>query len=262
VGIVTAPTLGLATTRAITRSGGHQYTLVDGETTYGPYPGATALTGLQDSLGGSDGLMGYAVKMAMEEIERFGLHNITDQNWSEVRSRAFNAKNKARDLGSYVHGAVEQFNTESMLDKIGYETAPYLAQYGHAIYREGIKILNTEQYCVNTEVGFGGTYDSIVEIKGARGILDVKSGKEKASQRLQLTGLSMAQWHGLAGMEAEPMPALDPVGWILLLRPDGYQLVEHEITHLDREHFIGLVEMYHRIRGWAEQFAPTDREAA
>ncbi len=255
------PTLGLATTRAITRSGGHLYTLVDGETTYGPYPGATALTGLQDSLGGAGGLMGWAVNLALDEVER-SMADIQANMWPEVRRRAYQAQNKPRELGTSVHSSVEQFNTESRLDSIGYETAPYLAQYGHAIYREGIKILNTEQYVVNTDVGFGGTYDSIVEIAGKRGMLDVKSGKEKPSQRLQLTGLSMGQWHGLAGMEAEPMPALDPVGWILLLRPDGYQLVEHEITNLDREHFIGLVEMYHRIRGWAEQFAPTDRETA
>jgi hypothetical protein len=91
-----------------------------------------------------------------------------------------------------------------------------------------------------------------VEIDGECGPLDVKSGKEKASQKLQLTGLSMGEWHGEAGLEAEPMPKLDPVGFILLLRPDGYQLVRHEITDADREHFIRLVETYHRIRSWRD----------
>jgi hypothetical protein len=74
---------------------------------------------------------------------------------------------------------------------------------------------------------------------------------------LQLTGLSMGQWHGEAGLEAEPMPELSGVGFILLLRPDGYELVRHEITDEDRAHFIHLVDTYHKIRGWAAAFAPT-----
>jgi len=113
------------------------------------------------------------------------------------------------------------------------------------------------RYVVNTDIGFGGTYDSLVEIDGERGPLDVKSGKEKPSQRLQLTALSMGQWHGEAGLEAEPMPDLSGVGFILLLQPDGYRLVRHEITDADREHVIHLVETYHRIREWAATFAPT-----
>jgi hypothetical protein len=67
----------------------------------------------------------------------------------------------------------------------------------------------------------------------------------------------MAQYHGEAGMEAEPMPELSGVGWILLLRPDGYELVRHEITHADREHVAHLADTYHRIKAWAAQFAPT-----
>jgi len=248
----------LATTRAIQRSGGHLYTCVIDGVPHGPFPGATAITGLQDSLGGSDGLMNWGIGLGMDEVERLlgnGRGGI-EINWPAIRSAAFQAKNGPRDLGIAIHVACDQFNRKQTLDLTD-KTAPYVAQYGLAVYREGITVLGSERYVVNTDIGFGGTYDSLVEIDGERGPLDVKSGKEKPSQRLQLTGLSMGQYHGEAGTEAEPMPELSGVGFILLLRPDGYELVRHEITDADREHFIHLVEAYHAIRSWAANYAPT-----
>jgi len=245
----------LATTRAIERTGGHLYTFVDEAGRHGPFPGATALSGLQDSLGGSDGLMNWGIGLALDYVRDARLPNSTAQ-WEEIRSAAFQAKNAPRELGSAIHVACDQFNRKQDVELTD-KTAPYVAQYGAALYREGIQVLSSEWYVVNTEIGMGGTYDSLVEIDGERGPLDVKSGKEKPSQRLQLTALSMGQWHGEAGLEAEPMPELSGVGFILLLQPDGYRLVRHEITDADREHVIHLVETYHRIREWAATFAPT-----
>lgn len=253
----------LATTRAIERSRGHLYTFREGGKEHGPFPGATAICALQDSTGGSDGLLNWAVGLALSEVEgQMHLGGGVINDWDAVRSAAFQAKNAARDLGTEIHAAVDQFNRRLPLE-VTERTAPYVAQYGAAIYREGITILGSERFVVNRTIGFGGTYDSLVEIDGERGPLDVKSGKEKPSQRLQLTGLSMGEYHGEAGMEAEPMPELSGVGWILLLRPDGYELIRHEITDADREHFIHLVETYHKIRGWASAFQPTAlKEAA
>ena len=255
--------MNLATTRAIERSSGHFYTLREQAVVHGPFPGATAICALQDSTGGSDGLLNWAVGLALDEVRaRWTEPPPEGLNWEIVRSAAFQAKNRARDLGTDIHSAVDQFNRGLPLE-VTEKTAPYVAQYGAAVYQKGIRILGSERFVVNTTIGFGGTYDSLVEIDGERGPLDVKSGKEKPSQRLQLTGLSMGEWHGEAGMQAEPMPELSGVGVILLLRPDGYELVRHEITDADREHFTRLVETYHQIRRWAAEFAPTAlREAA
>jgi hypothetical protein len=244
--------MSLATTRAIDRSDEHHYTVKEGGKVYGPFPGATALTGIQDSLGGAGGLMGWAVKLALEEVA--AAH--PDEDWEVTRSRAFAAKNKPAQEGIAVHEAVDRFNKGRSLD-LTPVTAPYVAQYAAALVREGITVLASERYTANLDLRIGGTYDSLVEIDGERGPLDVKTGKEKTSQRLQLAALSMAQYHGEAGMEAEPMPELSGVGWILLLRPDGYELVRHEITHADREHVAHLADTYHRIKAWAAQFAPT-----
>jgi hypothetical protein len=252
---------GLATARAIERSGGHLYTFVDADGRHGPFPGATAITKLQDSLGGSDGLLNWAVNLALDEVEQ---HEFSGENeWAMVRQKAMQAKNRARDLGTAIHAVCDQVNRGIPPQMFTEGVAPYVAQYGAALYQKGIQILGSERYVVNTDIGFGGTYDSLVEIDGERGPMDIKSGKEKPSQRLQLTGLSMGQYHGEAGLEAEPMPELSGVGFILLLRPDWYELVRHEITDEDRAHFIHLVDTYHRIRGWASAFQPTAlKEAA
>lgn len=255
--------MSLATTRAINRTTGHMYSMVENGKEYGPFPGATALTALQDSLGGMDGLMQWGINLALDEVER-NLHPQGDEgrllraaDWSRVRQAALAAKNRARDLGTAVHAVADQINRGVPPVMFTEGVAPYAAQYGAALYQKGIRILGSEKYVVNTDIGTGATYDSLVEIDGERGPLDVKTGKEKPSQRLQLAVISMGQYHGEAGMEAEPMPELSGVGWILLLRPDGYELVSHEITDADREHVAHLADTYHRIKAWAAQFAPT-----
>lgn len=257
-------TLGLATTRAVERTAGHLYHYVDQDGRHGPYPGATAITALQDSLGGAEGLLNWGIGIALDEVKaRWTSAQMAEGlNWEILRSAAFQAKNKPSQEGIAVHEAVDRFNKRLPLN-LNEVTAPFVAQYAAALYQKGITVLSSERFTVNTTIGFGGTYDSLVEIDGERGPLDVKTGKEKPSQRLQLTGLSMGEWHGEVGLEAEPMPELSGVGFILLLRPDGYELVRHEITDADREHFIHLVDTYHRIRAWAAAFAPTAlREAA
>jgi hypothetical protein len=249
----------LATSRAINRSTGHLYTLVEQGRELGPFPGATALTALQDSLGGMDGLMTWGINLALDEVERqVRLRGGWQPDaWDHIRVSALAAKNKARDIGTAVHAVADQINRGVPPQMFTDGVAPYAAQYGAALYQKGIRILGSERYVVNTDIGTGATYDSLVEIDGERGPLDVKTGKEKPSQRLQLAVISMGQWHGEAGMEAEPMPELSGVGWILLLRPDGYELVRHEITDADRAHVAHLADTYHRIKAWAAQFAPT-----
>lgn len=249
----------LSMTRAIERSSGHLYTYREGTEVFGPYPGATAICKLQDSLGGTDGLLAWAVNLALDEVERRFPPQAAE--WAAIRSLALQARNGPADLGTAVHAAVDQVN-RGLTPTLGADTAPYVAQYGAALYQRGIRVLGSEKYVVNKTIGFGGTYDAIVEIDEERGPLDVKSGKAKPSHLLQLTGLSMGEWHGEAGLEPEPMPKLDSVGWILLLRPDSYELVRHDITDEDRQHFIYLVQTYHRIREWASSYNTMLKEAA
>ena len=234
---------------AITRSKWHQYVM--GE--HGPYPGCTALCGMQDATQGSDGLITWGVNGALDEFERVLRDS---KSWEQARTVAVKWPSQARDLGTDVHTAVDQFNRGLPLE-ITERTAPYVAQYAAWLRNRKVEVIGSERYVINTAIGFGGTYDSLCRIDGELALVDVKTGSQKISQRLQLTGLSMAELHGEPGEEPEPMPQVD-VAYILLLRPDAApELVRHDITDADREHFRYLVETYHKVRGWAKQFTPT-----
>ena len=228
----------------IVRSKGHLYTYGD----YGPVPGVTRIAGLQDGLGGADGLMGWAVNLALDEIERATADEFED--WPALRARAFSAKNGARDIGSSVHAAIDRFNRGEDLG-ITEINASHVAQYGAFMHRHNVKVIASERYVINTTIGFGGTYDLLAEVDGELALVDAKTGKAKLSQRLQLTGLSMGELHGEDGQVPEDMPQVE-AAYILLLRPDSYELIRHEITDADRDHFTHLVETYHRIRAWEE----------
>jgi hypothetical protein len=235
---------------AITRSRWHQY--VYGE--HGPFPGCTAICAMQDSTQGSGGLITWGVRGA---LDAYILALGESKDWETARAVAEQWPNRARDLGTDVHAAIDQFNRGRPLE-ITHDTAPYVAQYAAWLRNRGVEVIASERYVINTEIGFGGTYDSLCLIDGELALVDVKTGSEKVSQRLQLTGLSMAELHGEPGEEPEPMPKVE-VAYILLLRPDSPpDLIRHEITDADREHFRFLVETYHRVRGWAKAFTPTE----
>jgi hypothetical protein len=234
---------------AITRSRWHQYKRGQD----GPFPGATAICSMQDSTSGSNGLITWGVNGSLETFERV-LRDTKD--WEQARQIASAWATRERDLGSDVHVAIDQFNRGLPIE-VTPATAPYVAHYAAWLRNRKVEILASEHYTINVEVGFGGTLDALARIDGELCLVDWKTGKAKDSQRLQLAGLSMAEWYGDKGQEPEPMPDID-TAYIVLLRPDGPPIeIRHDITDADREHFRFLVETYHRVRGWAKAFQPT-----
>ena len=242
---------------AITRTANHQYAYAG----KGPFPGCTAIAGLQDAVGGSDGLMGWGVNIALDEYRRVLAET---KDWDRARTAAWDAKDEPRNLGSAVHVALDHFNRGLPLELTD-KTAPYVAQYAAWLRNRNIEIVGSERFVMNATVGFGGTYDALARIDGALYLMDWKTGKAKASQRLQLAGLSMAELHGEPGEEPEPMPKVDGA-YIALIRPDGPpELIPHEITDEDREHFKYLVGTYHRIKQWVGEYVslrPQEEKAA
>jgi hypothetical protein len=238
----------LAMTRAIERSERHTYTLLEGNKRIGPFPGVTSIVGLNDSVGGSDGLLNWAVNGALDAYARV-LSETKD--WEQARAAAWAAKDEARNLGSAVHSAIESVNLGLPVE-VTDRTAPYVAQYGAWFIRNRVEVIAAEQFVVNPEVGYGGTFDLLCRINGETAMLDVKTGKAKRSQRLQLAALSWAPIRASAGLEAEPMPPVD-AHYILLVRPDGCEAIRHDITDEDRAHFAALVETYRRVWRWREQ---------
>ena len=86
---------------AITRTAGHKYHYGD----QGPFPGVTSIAALQDAVGGSDGLLNWAVNGSLTEM---ATRLVKGEQVDEAIAAAKEWKNAARDIGSAVHAAVDR----------------------------------------------------------------------------------------------------------------------------------------------------------
>jgi hypothetical protein len=130
---------------------------------------------MQDSTQGTGGLVDWGVTGAIETYERV-LRETKD--WEQARQEATAWPNKARDLGSDVHVAVDRFNRGMPLELTN-DTASYVAHYAAWLRNEGIEILASEFYTINAAIGFGGTLDALARIGGEVCLVDWKTGKAK-----------------------------------------------------------------------------------
>lgn len=223
------------------KGGGHLYYL--GE--QGPFPGATSITKVHDAASGGEGLVNWAANItlstALDVVAAGG-------DIDRARAAAWAAKNAARDTGTAVHKGVEAVNLSQRVE-VTPEHAMFLAQYAGFLVKHGVQVVAAEQVVVNTTHRYGGSFDLLGYVDGKLALVDVKTGKPWPTHRLQLAGYEMAEWTGHEGTVPERMPKVDTC-YVLLLRPDTFELIEYEITDEDREHFADLVKTYHRAHTW------------
>lgn len=228
----------------IFRERDHSYWL-DGQ---GPFPGVTRITALQEAIGGSDGLLDWAVGVALDTA-------LTVYDGTDDRDRAIAAgharRNAARDLGTAVHAVVESINRGDQVTSTP-ETAPYAAQYAGFLVRHRVDILAAEGLVAHRTFKYGGTFDLLARIAGRTALVDVKTGKSRPAHRLQLAAYGMAEAYGEQGQPASAMPEIQDY-YVLLLRPDSFDLVSYEVTDADRAHFVELARLYHMAATWRKK---------
>jgi hypothetical protein len=90
---------------------------------------------------------------------------------------------EAADLGTKIHAAIEaHFKGEPVAEEMQVYVRPTVA----ALEKEGIKLMEHELRLVNTELGYAGTTDAVMEdTSGNQGILDFKSRKTKPGQKCE-----------------------------------------------------------------------------
>jgi hypothetical protein len=169
-----------------------------------------------------------------------------------------------RDTGTLVHAQVATMLTGGRPDPTE-ATAPFIYSYGAFLAEHRPIFHKVEQPVISVRHRFGGTPDAIATLLGfgrRPGVLEIKSGKAKPSHRLQIAAYEASDGFGgeidgyhrywyTEGEPVEPMPRLGP-GWLLYLRPDGFELIPVRTTAADRRHFITLAASYHRIRAWGD----------
>lgn len=237
----------------------------------GPIPGATTPLKLQDTLiGGS--LSTWGAREALKAVA-----NNSYPDFQTMERAGLEAVNAATRRGTVIHEHVAQIlQGETPTPTV--ETAPYIYSWASFIADNRPEFLAVEQKVIHPGGLYAGTLDFIARINGRVALGDVKSGKFKRSMALQLAAYSLCrvaderlrldQWHrywwdgGLADLSSLlPLPAIRDY-LILLLRPDGYELVPVTVTSADRRHYLHLVKTFHLMKQWDADHQATEEIAA
>lgn len=205
----------------------------------GPLVGVTTVLKLQDVLIGGD-LASWGGGLVADHILAHP---------DATRAEALARVSAARDIGTEVHAQIEKILLRQPVAPTE-RTAPYVYAFSAFLAAERPEFVAVEARVANVTHRFAGTFDFAAKMRGHLALVDVKSGKLKASHRLQLAGYAAGEFIGIEG-DPKPyaIPAFDSY-FVLLLKPEGYELVEMEVTAADREHFLFLVDAYQRIRAW------------
>jgi len=229
----------------------------------GPLVGVTTPLKIQDTLIGGD-LASWGGGIAFE---------FATAHPDATREQALAQVALARDLGSAVHARIEHIlvgePTPNLADpmvpcyrhpaEFGRPRAcslypdlvpPYLDAFSSFLAARRPQFLMAEFMVANLTHRYGGTGDIACLLDGRRALIDVKTGKTKATHKLQLAGLAAAEFVGYPDDPVQhPLPRFQDF-YTLLLRPEGYELVQHDVTRKDRAHFFNLVKTYRSLRAW------------
>ena len=209
----------------------------------GPLVGVTSVLKLQDVLIGGD-LASWGGRIAVGYASTH--RDLTDL---EMMERSLAAVSAQRDIGTEAHSQIEKILLGQPVAPTE-RTAPYVYAFSSFMAAHRPEFLMVEAMIANLAAGFAGTFDFAARMRGGIALVDVKSGRLKASHRLQLAGYASGEFVGVEGStKRKRIPRFDAY-YVLLLTPDGYELVPQDVTDADREHFLYLVEAYHRIRAW------------
>lgn len=166
---------------------------------------------------------------------------------------------KAKDLGTKVHGYAEQLARGEEPD-IDDDAMDYVHAYERFRADWSPDFKSLEHYVANLRYGYGGTFDFIAVVDGKMTLADIKTGKGHYTEtRLQLAALGNAEFLGMPDDPRRyPLPAFEQYAVVHVrpgTYPDGYQLYRVDLNELDFSAFLGALAVYR----WAQQ-QPTKGE--
>ena len=209
----------------------------------GPYPGVTAILKLQDALMG-DGLTTWAAKIAAEAV-----YTSQSESLDLAIDDALHAVTRAQRIGSAVHGKIEDLLSGRIWQKTP-ETEKYLDAFSLFMAEHHPEFIEREAVVLSPKHNYAGRFDFIAKIAGRVALVDVKTGKLKASHTLQLAGYAAAEFIGRPNDPTKhPLPRIKDF-YILLLRENDYTLQPITVTAKDRRHFLTLAKAYQAAKAW------------
>jgi hypothetical protein len=136
--------------------------------------------------------------MASLTLSRFS--NESDEQYcARIIEDAFKQVSDAADLGTEIHKALENH-----FQGLPYapHMEPYVAPVKEWVSQNNVRFLKHELRLVNSEVGYAGTTDALIEKDGVLHILDYKSRKTKPEYKIAPYGkepMQIAAYAKIAG---------------------------------------------------------------
>lgn len=218
-----------------------------------PMPSVTTILRIQEALQGSDGLTMWAAGIAADYV--IGKAPELDvPTVQDIRAQAILATQGPANFGTEVHEQVRRVLTGEPIEPTDTTVWP-LAHFAAFLGAEKPEVFYAEEMIANLALGYGGQFDFLGRVRDRVAIVDVKTGKLKPTHRLQLAAYQDAEFIGRAGTDERiPMPEIE-AGYVLLLKADGYELVDMTPTPADIAHWRLLAGLHRTLKQW-------DREAA
>lgn len=219
----------------------------------GPMPGVTSILKLQDALINGDLAAwggGIAADAVLGEWVRHPDPRHAEVDGSDIRAEALKAVSAKRDIGSAVHGKIEDLLSGKVWTRTP-ETGLYLDGFSLFMAEHHPEFIATEQMVISLKHGYGGRFDFIGRIRKRIAMVDVKTGSLKKSHALQL-GLYSDRSAFIARPNDDtkyPLPRIQDY-YVLLLREGSYELVPMKVGSAERKHSIRLVRMYREAKAW------------
>lgn len=230
----------------------------------GPLVGVTTPLKIQDTLINGD-LASWGGRIVADFLK---------ENPSASQDDALAQVGRARDIGTAVHARIEHIllgdapedpcpRHPKEFGRVACQllpelVPPYVYAFSSFLAAYRPELVQVEAMIVNLTHRYAGTFDIAARLApygmpggGKRlALIDVKTGKSKATHKLQLAGYAAGEFIGRPDdPERHPIPKFQDY-YVLLLRPDGYELIQQDVTRADRAHFIRLVKTYRQLREW------------
>lgn len=129
--------------------------------------------------------------------ERVRDKNVKKEVGRWLRSAATEERDSAAELGTLVHDlAVSRVPLAQVTDP---DARPFLGNFYDWLDISGVHIIATEQQVFNLTIGYGGSFDLLVEFpNGDIGVIDLKTGKGTYSEHaLQLVSYALGEFVGM-----------------------------------------------------------------
>lgn len=167
-----------------------------------------------------------------------------DEAMDLLKNSPWRQRDKAANLGTIVHRAVEDYCLDLKTPPDDSPESPFIEHFRDFLAKFQPSVLESEATIFNRRFNYAGTLDLIMELRGERYVVDVKSGSGIYPEyALQVAAYAHGEFLGRPDGTEGQMPTIDK-GAVLHLRPNGFHFVPVRIDDEIFKSFLHIREAF------------------